>query len=79
MAFAAKEVFYTCRGEGRNAGPRRRLLSLRRSCNLWSGREADQREHRLQLLPMPTSSVPTASAAGRFATASDLAQAIAAT
>src|SRR5688500_16587900 len=77
MAYAAKEIFYTLQGEGRNAG-RAAVFCRFAGCNLWSGREADRASAVCSFCD--TDFVGTDGlGGGRFATASDLAQAIAAT
>ncbi|GLS33728.1 7-carboxy-7-deazaguanine synthase, Cx14CxxC type [Mesorhizobium albiziae] len=75
MAYAVKEIFYTLQGEGQNAG-RAAVFCRFAGCNLWSGREADRSKAICQFCD--TDFVGTnGDGGGRFATANDLAQAIA--
>jgi 7-carboxy-7-deazaguanine synthase (Cx14CxxC type) len=76
MPYAAKEIFYTLQGEGANAG--RPAVFLRfAGCNLWSGREADRAEAVCRFCD--TEFVGTdGPGGGKFATAEDLASAVAA-
>ena len=76
MAYAVKELFYTLQGEGANAG--RPAVFLRfAGCNLWSGREADRADAVCRFCD--TDFVGTdGPGGGKFATAEDLARAVAA-
>lgn len=77
MSYAVKEIYYTLQGEGANTG--RAAVFLRfAGCNLWSGREADRAEALCGFCD--TDFVGTdGPGGGRFATAADLASAVAAT
>ncbi|MGO8950595.1 MAG: 7-carboxy-7-deazaguanine synthase [Ktedonobacterales bacterium] len=76
MAYAVKEIFYTLQGEGANVG-RAAVFCRFAGCNLWTGREEDR--------PLAvctfcdTEFVGTdGPGGGKFSTADDLAEAIAA-
>ncbi len=76
MAYSVKEIFYTLQGEGRNAG-RAAVFCRFAGCNLWSGREADRETATCRFCD--TDFVGTdGTGGGRFTTARDLADAIAA-
>ncbi len=76
MTYSVKEIFYTLQGEGRNAG-RAAVFCRFAGCNLWSGREADRARAVCRFCD--TDFVGTdGTGGGRFATASDLAAAVAA-
>ncbi|HTQ69921.1 MAG TPA: 7-carboxy-7-deazaguanine synthase [Acidocella sp.] len=76
MAYSVKEIFYTLQGEGRNAG-RAAVFCRFAGCNLWSGRDADREAAICRFCD--TDFVGTdGTGGGRFATAQDLATAIAA-
>ena len=76
MAYSVKEIFYTLQGEGRNAG-RAAVFCRFAGCNLWSGREADRETAICRFCD--TDFVGTdGTGGGRFATARELAGAIAA-
>jgi 7-carboxy-7-deazaguanine synthase (Cx14CxxC type) len=76
MAYSVKEIFYTLQGEGRNAG-RAAVFCRFAGCNLWTGREADRARAVCQFCD--TDFVGTdGTGGGRFATAADLAAAVAA-
>lgn len=76
MSYAVKEIFYTLQGEGGNAG-RAAVFCRFTGCNLWSGREVDREKAVCQFCD--TDFVGTDGlGGGKFATASELAQAIAA-
>ncbi len=76
MAYSVKEIFYTLQGEGRNAG-RAAVFCRFAGCNLWSGREADRAAAVCRFCD--TDFVGTdGTAGGRFATAEELAAALAA-
>jgi 7-carboxy-7-deazaguanine synthase (Cx14CxxC type) len=75
MAYAVKEIYYTLQGEGANAG-RAAVFCRFAGCNLWSGREQDRAEAVCSFCD--TDFVGTdGPGGGRFATASELAQAVA--
>lgn len=76
MSYKVKEIFYTLQGEGTHAG--RAAVFCRFSlCNLWTGREEDRARAICQFCD--TDFVGTDGAGGgRFATAEDLAGAVAA-
>lgn len=77
MAYAVKELFYTIQGEGGNAG-RAAVFCRFTGCNLWSGLEKDRQKAICQFCD--TDFVGTdGPGGGRFANASALAGAIAAT
>ena len=76
MAYAVKEIFYTLQGEGANTG-RAAVFCRFAGCNLWSGREEDRQEAVCQFCD--TEFVGTdGPAGGKFATAHELAGAVAA-
>lgn len=76
MSYAVKEIFYTLQGEGAHAG-RPAVFMRFAGCNLWSGREADRATAACRFCD--TDFVGTdGPGGGRFATASDLAAAVAA-
>lgn len=77
MTYAVKEIFYTLQGEGRNAG-RAAVFCRFAGCNLWSGREADRASAVCTFCDTDFVGIDGIGG-GRFATASDLAHAIAAT
>jgi 7-carboxy-7-deazaguanine synthase len=75
MAYAVKEIFYTLQGEGRNSG-RAAVFCRFAGCNLWSGRERDRASAVCTFCD--TDFVGTdGPGGGRFATAAELAAAIA--
>ena len=77
MTYRLKEIFYTLQGEGSHAG-RPSVFARFTSCNLWTGRESDR--HRAICQFCDTDFVGTdGPGGGRFATAEELADAIAAT
>lgn len=77
MSYAVKEIFYTLQGEGRNAG-RAAVFCRFTGCNLWSGREQDRALATCRFCD--TDFVGTGgTGGGRFASADNLACAIAAT
>jgi 7-carboxy-7-deazaguanine synthase (Cx14CxxC type) len=77
MSYAVKEIFYTLQGEGSHTG-RPAVFCRFAGCNLWSGRE-EQRAHAVCQF-CDTDFVGTdGPGGGRFATAEDLAQAVAST
>jgi 7-carboxy-7-deazaguanine synthase len=74
--YAVKEIFYTLQGEGANAG-RAAVFCRFAGCNLWSGREQDRSAAVCQFCD--TDFVGTdGPGGGKFATAADLARAVAA-
>lgn len=75
MTYKVKEIFYTLQGEGAHAG-RPAVFCRFTSCNLWTGRESDR--HRAICKFCDTDFVGTdGPGGGKFATARDLAQAVA--
>ena len=74
MTYTVKEIFYTLQGEGANSG-RAAVFCRFSGCNLWSGREEDRSRAVCQFCD--TDFVGTGPDGGRFATAEDLAQAVA--
>ena len=76
MGYAVKEIFYSLQGEGRQAG--RPAVFLRfAGCNLWNGHEATRADALCSFCD--TDFVGTdGGGGGRFATADDLAAAVAA-
>jgi 7-carboxy-7-deazaguanine synthase len=73
--YRVKEIFYTLQGEGSHAG-RPSVFCRFTSCNLWTGRERDR--HRAICKFCDTDFVGTdGPGGGRFATAIDLAAAVA--
>jgi 7-carboxy-7-deazaguanine synthase (Cx14CxxC type) len=77
VTYRLKEIFYTLQGEGSHAG-RPAVFVRFTSCNLWTGRESDR--HRAICQFCDTDFVGTdGPGGGRFATAEELADAIAAT
>ena len=76
MAYAVKEIRYTLQGEGRRSG-RPAVFCRFAGCNLWSGRETDRRAAVCRFCD--TDFVGTDGVGGgRFATAAELADRIAA-
>jgi len=76
MSYLVKEIFYTLQGEGANAG-RPAVLCRFAGCNLWSGREADRESAVCRFCD--TEFVGTdGEGGGRFETAVELADAVAA-
>jgi 7-carboxy-7-deazaguanine synthase (Cx14CxxC type) len=74
MSYAVKELFYTLQGEGMNAG-RPAVFCRFAGCNLWSGREQDRAQALCRFCD--TDFVGTDGfGGGRFATATDLAEAV---
>jgi len=75
MPYAVKEIYYTLQGEGANAG-RAAVFCRFAGCNLWSGREQDRAEAICGFCD--TDFVGTdGPGGGKFATASELARAVA--
>ena len=76
MTYAVKEIFYTLQGEGAQAG-RAAVFCRFAGCNLWSGREQDRAGAVCSFCD--TDFVGTAGqGGGKFATAAELAAAVAA-
>jgi 7-carboxy-7-deazaguanine synthase len=76
MAYAAKEIFYTLQGEGVHTG-RAAVFCRFAGCNLWSGHEQDRATAVCQFCD--TDFVGTdGEGGGKFASAEDLAAAVAA-
>jgi len=73
--YTVKEIFYTLQGEGANAG-RPAVFCRFSGCNLWTGREADRPAAVCQFCD--TDFVGVGPDGGKFATADDLSDAIAA-
>jgi 7-carboxy-7-deazaguanine synthase (Cx14CxxC type) len=77
VSYAVKEIFLTLQGEGAHAG-RASVFCRFAGCNLWSGREEDRADATCQFCD--TDFVGTdGTDGGRYATANDLADRIAAT
>ncbi len=77
MAYAVKEIFYTLQGEGANTG-RAAVFCRFAGCNLWTGREQDRHDATCQFCD--TDFVGTdGPGGGKFASAAELAAAVAAT
>jgi 7-carboxy-7-deazaguanine synthase len=74
LSYTVKEIFYTLQGEGANTG-RAAVFCRFSGCNLWSGREEDRSRAVCQFCD--TDFVGTGPDGGRFASAEDLAQAVA--
>jgi 7-carboxy-7-deazaguanine synthase (Cx14CxxC type) len=74
LSYTVKEIFYTLQGEGANTG-RAAVFCRFSGCNLWSGREEDRSRAVCQFCD--TDFVGTGPDGGRFATAEDLAEAVA--
>ena len=77
MRYAVKELFYTLQGEGRYSG-RPAVFCRFTGCNLWSGLEKDRATAVCQFCDTDFVGLDGAGG-GRFATARDLARAVAAT
>jgi 7-carboxy-7-deazaguanine synthase len=76
MTYRVKEIYYTLQGEGAQAG-RAAVFCRFTSCNLWTGREADRARAICKFCD--TDFVGTGGpGGGRFATAAELAAAVAA-
>jgi 7-carboxy-7-deazaguanine synthase (Cx14CxxC type) len=73
--YSVKEIFYTLQGEGANAG-RAAVFCRFAGCNLWTGREQDRADAVCRFCD--TDFVGVGPDGGRFATADDLADAVAA-
>ena len=76
MSYAVKEIFYTLQGEGAQSG-RAAVFCRFAGCNLWSGRESDRASAVCQFCDTDFVGV-NGPGGGRFETAEDLAEAIAA-
>jgi 7-carboxy-7-deazaguanine synthase len=75
MSYAVKEIFHTLQGEGARAG-RAAVFCRFAGCNLWSGREADRAKAECRFCD--TDFIGTDGlGGGRFATAAELADAVA--
>jgi 7-carboxy-7-deazaguanine synthase len=77
MSYAVKEIFYTLQGEGAQAG-RAAVFCRFAGCNLWSGRENDRASAICRFCDTDFIGVD-GPGGGKFETAEDLAEAIAAT
>jgi 7-carboxy-7-deazaguanine synthase (Cx14CxxC type) len=77
MSYAVKEIFYTLQGEGAQSG-RAAVFCRFAGCNLWSGRESDRASAICQFCDTQFVGVD-GEGGGRFETAGDLVEAIAAT
>jgi len=75
MSYAVKEIFYTLQGEGAQAG-RAAVFCRFSGCNLWSGRESDRATAVCGFCDTDFVGVD-GPGGGRFATADELADAIA--
>ena len=73
--YTVKEIFYTLQGEGAHAG-RAAVFCRFAGCNLWTGREQDR--HSATCTFCDTDFVGVGPDGGRFATAEELAAAVAA-
>jgi 7-carboxy-7-deazaguanine synthase (Cx14CxxC type) len=73
--YTVKEIFYTLQGEGANAG-RPAVFCRFSGCNLWTGRDADRATAICDFCD--TDFVGVGPDGGKFATANDLADAVAA-
>ena len=74
MSYAVKEIFYTLQGEGANTG-RAAVFCRFAGCNLWTGRERDRANAVCQFCD--TDFVGVGPDGGKFATAQELASAVA--
>src|SRR2546421_769698 len=72
--YTVKEIFYTLQGEGANAG-RPAVFCRFSGCNLWTGRESDRATAVCDFCD--TDFVGVGPDGGRFATADELADAVA--
>jgi 7-carboxy-7-deazaguanine synthase len=73
MSYTVKEIFYTLQGEGAQSG-RAAVFCRFSGCNLWSGREEDRSRAVCQFCD--TDFVGTGPDGGRFASATELAEAV---
>lgn len=76
VSYQVKEIFYTLQGEGANTG-RAAVLCRFSGCNLWTGREADRARAVCQFCDTDFAGTDGPNG-GAFATAAELAQAVAA-
>jgi 7-carboxy-7-deazaguanine synthase len=76
MTYAVKEIFYTLQGEGANTG-RPAVFCRFAGCNLWTGREEDRADATCRFCDTDFVGID-GPGGGRFATAADLARAVAA-
>ena len=76
MSYAVKEIFFTLQGEGANTG-RPAVFCRFAGCNLWTGREADRADATCQFCDTDFVGVD-GPGGGKFASADDLARAVAA-
>lgn len=76
MSYAVKEIFYTLQGEGAQAG-RAAVFCRFSGCNLWSGRESDRASAICRFCDTDFADV-NGPGGGKFQTADDLANAVAA-
>lgn len=74
MKYTVKEIFYTLQGEGANAG-KAAVFCRFSGCNLWTGREEDR--HRAICQFCDTDFFGIGEDGGKFATAAELARAVA--
>ena len=77
MMYSVKEIFYTLQGEGAHTG-RPAVFCRFSGCNLWSGREDDRATAICQFCDTDFVGV-NGGGGGKFASARDLAEAVAAT
>lgn len=75
MSYAVKEIFYTLQGEGAQTG-RPAVFCRFAGCNLWTGREADRADAVCRFCDTDFVGID-GDGGGRFATADDLADAVA--
>lgn len=75
MSYAVKEIFYTLQGEGAQTG-RAAVFCRFAGCNLWSGRESDRASAICKFCDTDFVDV-NGPGGGKFATAQDLAAAVA--
>ena len=75
MTYAVKEIFFTLQGEGANTG-RPAVFCRFAGCNLWTGREADRADATCQFCDTDFVGVD-GPGGGKFATADELARAVA--
>jgi 7-carboxy-7-deazaguanine synthase (Cx14CxxC type) len=76
MTYAVKEIFYTLQGEGANTG-RAAVFCRFAGCNLWTGREEDRAHATCQFCDTDFVGLD-GPGGGRFASAEELASAVAA-
>jgi 7-carboxy-7-deazaguanine synthase (Cx14CxxC type) len=77
MTYAVKEIFYTLQGEGHQSG-RPAVFCRFAGCNLWTGRESDRASAICRFCDTDFVGLD-GPGGGRFATADDLAEAVART